>query len=183
MGKFEKGLSRKKFKAMTRALEAFHGGLLQDFDVLLDVLEMNGYSVEDFRKFFKHLKRKNIIAEKMRNKKSRMAPIRCPQCEISFVSIFPANMKKCDQVGGDYRSQLACGDWKHCGWEMFSKKTVKQWQYHISTVGPVRAFELPDDLMPPKGWRPGVGSTGFKETGCGGKKNEESAPCGGCGKS
>jgi hypothetical protein len=164
MAEYPKGLSRKKITEMMHSLGSFSGGQLQDFNTLLIVLEMNGYTIEDFRKMFNHIQRKNSL-RKISMKGHSISPLRCPRCDIMFASIFPVNTMHCDVVGGEYNSQVVCGDWKVCGWEIYSKKTVEQWRSHIMLVGPERSFDVPDDYF--------VGP---------GEVREKKESCGGCGK-
>ena len=52
--------------------------------------------------------------------------IKCPRCG-SGVVLFPVNSLDGDEIGGDYKSQLICVDWKSCGYEEFSIMITDEW--------------------------------------------------------
>jgi len=100
-------------------LGAFSPGLLQDLKTLIYHLRSIGVEEYEFLEYVeaevlngKHVRSNATIAKQQRN-----AP-KCPECG-SPLAINAVNTTKCNNVGGEWKSQISCTSFLACDYEEF----------------------------------------------------------------
>ena len=77
-------------------------------------------SAEVKKRLLKEEKQERLRRERMRQRLS------CPNCGKQLLRLYPVNTSNRDKVPGNWRSQFVCPDWKNCGYEKYSEKTIQE---------------------------------------------------------
>jgi ssDNA-binding Zn-finger/Zn-ribbon topoisomerase 1 len=98
---------------LDRFFSAYTLGVLQSSLQILVELERN------------HLDSKAIQDYLDRQKAKRPRPLKCPKCG-SFLGLASVNSSPRTAVGGNWKSMVFCTNWKNCGYERYSTRTVQE---------------------------------------------------------
>jgi len=128
-------------------LNAFSWGFKQDVLNFLKLCTLKGYSPGYALKCIAirqvaEVERINVMAT-LQDQWRKRAP-KCPKCGKTM-KLDPVNQGPRDQIGGKAKSMWRCPDWKECGYDELSRKSVGEWLTKLGIK--VNVDHRPDELM------------------------------------
>ncbi len=125
-------VDKERFEEIRGHLEAFKYNTLQDVYVLIHHLFQFDIGIDEFVGYIDEVKRDRVGHQDALE--SGGVPItNCPKCGKAAY-IYMVNSKKCDQIGGDYKTQIKCIDQYLCGYDGFSPATVYEWAKEMNLM-------------------------------------------------
>jgi hypothetical protein len=133
-------MTKKREEFINSHLGAFNFALLQDLNTLLMHLKVGKIKKREFRQYMSR-----SISERGANLKPEQIAVveritgapRCPKCNANLL-MYDVNSKPCNQVGGEYKTQIMCSGMMACNFERFSKKSIQE-IYNELSAGPHKA--------------------------------------------
>ena len=107
----------------------FTFGQLQDIITLLDHLEKNNVSVEEFTEYVENEKIERVKKQKIFEKEQKKSieewqkiALKCPECN-TIMGLYPVNTHTGDQTGDESKSMWQC---PKCWHDEYSTKTIQE---------------------------------------------------------